>query len=179
VNYVRWGKTSCPSASAQLVYRGKIAGEHYTHPGGGVNYLCLPDSPRYSRYKDSYQSGGYVYGTEYELNYFNPFRRNLHNHDAPCAVCFVSSRSSVLMMPARNDCPSGWTKEYHGYLMAGKDDHSKSTDFICVDENPEAVPGSRADMNGALLYPVEGHVCRSSPCSYVDGRELTCAVCTK
>ena len=23
VNYVRWGKTTCPSASAQLVYRGK------------------------------------------------------------------------------------------------------------------------------------------------------------
>ena len=160
---------------------GKIVGEHYTHPGGGVNYLCLPDSPRYGRYKDGYQSGGYVYGTEYQLNYFNPFRRNLHDHDAPCAVCFVSSRSSALMMPARNDCPSGWTEEYHGYVVAEKDDHRKSSEYICVDKNAEAVPGSGAKRNGALLYTVESHVCISisSPCHYVNGRELTCPVCTK
>ena len=162
-----------------LCLLGKIGGEHYNHPRGGVNYLCLPDSPRYGRYKGGGTNGGYVYGTEYQLNYFNPFRRNLHDHDAPCAVCFASSRSSVLMMPARNDCPSGWTEEYHGYLMAEKDDHRKSSEYICVDENAEAVPGSGADRNGALLYTVETHWCRSSRCSYVDGRELTCAVCTK
>ena len=85
----------------------------------------------------------------------------------------------MLMMPARNDCPSGWTEEYHGYLMTENHGHKHSSDFICVDEDPEYVPGSNANKDGALLYPVEG-VCGSLPClPYVSGRELTCAVCTK
>ena len=60
---------------------------------------------------------------------------------------------------------------YHG--------HKKPTDFICIDEDAEYVPGTKADKNGALLYPVETK-CGSLPCKpYVAGRELTCAVCTK
>ena len=83
------------------------------------------------------------------------------------------------MMPARNDCPSGWTEEYHGYLMAEYHAAKHSTEFICVDGNPEYVHGSKQNKNGALLYLVEG-VCGSLPClPYVEGRELTCAVCTK
>ena len=109
----------------------------------------------------------------------NPFDRNLHDHDAPCAVCYVKSRGSMLMMPARNDCSSGWTEEYHGYLMTEYHGHKHSREFICVDGNPEYVPGSMHNRDGALLYPVEG-VCGSLPClPYVAGRELTCAVCTK
>ena len=92
-----------------------MGGEHYTHPGGGANYLCLPQNPKYDKYKNGHQSSGYVYGAEYEVSDHNgdPFKRNLHDHDAPCVVCFVKSRGSMLMMPARNDCPSGWTEEYH------------------------------------------------------------------
>ena len=57
--------------------------------------------------------------------------------------------------------------------------HRSSQDFICVDEDPEYVPGSGANKDGALLYPVQGR-CGSLPCGpYVGGRELTCAVCTK
>ena len=120
-----------------------------------------------------------MYGTEYEVSSFNPFKKNLHNHDAPCAVCFVKSRGSTLMMAARNDCPSGWTEEYHGYLMTGHTKHRKAYDFICVDVDAEYVPGSKTNAGGALLYLVEG-TCGSLPClPYVSGRELTCAVCTK
>ncbi|XP_078364890.1 uncharacterized protein LOC144649289 isoform X2 [Oculina patagonica] len=178
VQYVRWGRTTCPSG-AEIVYKGRIGGEHYTHIGGGVNYLCLPLNPKYDRYKDGWQSSGYVYGTEYEVNTFNPFKKNLHDHEAPCAVCFAKSRGSMLMMPARNDCPSGWTEEYHGYLMTEYYGHKKQRDFICVDENAESVPGTKASKDGALLYPVQGQ-CGSLPCGpYVAGREFTCAVCTK
>ena len=160
---------------------GIIGGENYNHPGGGVSYLCLPHNPKYDKYKNGHQSAGYVYGTEYQVGDYNgdPFKRNLHDHDAPCVVCFVKSRGSMLMMPARNDCPSGWTEEYHGYLMTSYHNHKHSSDFVCVDGDPEYVPGSHADKNGALLYAVEG-VCGSLPClPYVSGRELTCAVCTK
>ena len=55
-------------------------------------------------------------------------RKNLHNHDAPCAVCYVESRGSMLMMPARNDCPSGWSEEDHGYLMTEHYRHKHQKD---------------------------------------------------
>ena len=160
---------------------GIIGGEWYHHYGGGSQYLCLPRNPKYDKYQNGHQAAGYVYGTEYQVSQYNrnPFDKNLHDHDAPCAVCFVQSRGSMLMMPARNDCPSGWTEEYHGYLMTAYYGHRHSTEFICVDGNPEFVHGSKQNKDGALLYPVEG-VCGSLPCGpYVAGRELTCAVCTK
>ena len=71
-------------------------------------------------------------------------------------VCFVKLRGSLLMMPARNDCPSGWTEEYHGYLMTENHGHPNQKDFVCVDKDPEYVPGSHAGRREALLYPVEG-----------------------
>ena len=164
-----------------LLLLGIMGGEHYNHYGGGVNYLCLPNNPKYDKYKNGGRSSGYVYGTEYEVNQYNgdPFKKSLHDHEAPCVVCFTKSRGSMLMMPARNDCPSGWTEEYHGYLMTAYHGQRSSKDFICVDGDPEYVAGSRANKNGALLYPVEGQ-CGSLPCGpYVAGREFTCAVCTK
>ena len=119
-----------------------------------------------------------MFGTEYKIG-FNPFKNKLHNHDVPCAVCYVKSRATQLMIPARNDCPSGWNEEYHGYLMADYHNHKHSTSFICIDGEAEFVHGSHANRNGALLYLVEGQ-CGSLPClPYVAGRELTCAVCTK
>ena len=158
---------------------GRIGGPHYTHTGGGSYYLCLPNNPRYATYKDGWQSSAYIYGTEYKTSGFNTFRRNLHNHEAPCAVCYVPSRSSQLMYPARNDCPSGWTREYWGYLMTAHYGHPGSKDFICVDNDAEYIPGTHENKNGALLYVVRGG-CGSLPCKpYVNGRELTCSVCTK
>ena len=107
--------------------------------GGGSQYLCVPRNPKYDKYQNGHQSAGYVYGSEYEVDAYNgnPFDKNFHNHDAPCAVCFVNSRGSMLMMPARNDCPSGWTEEYHGYLMTSYHGYRHSNEFICVNGNPE------------------------------------------
>ena len=158
-----------------------MGGEHFNHPGGGANYLCLPHNPKYGMYKDGYQTAGYMFGTEYEVSEYSrdPFKKSLHNHEVPCVVCFVKSRGSMLMMPARNDCPSGWTEEYHGYLMTARYSHKSSKSFVCVDSDPEYVPGSHGNKDGALLQPVEGR-CGALPClPYVEGRELTCAVCTK
>ena len=75
-----------------------MGGEHYTHSGGAANYLCLPKVPKYDQYKDGVQHGGLMYGTEYQLS-FNPFDKTLQDHNAACAVCYVESRGSMLMMP--------------------------------------------------------------------------------
>ncbi len=159
---------------------GFVGGSYYSHTGGGGEYICLPKMPKYDKYQDGFQSHSYIYGTEYEVSSYNPFKNtNLHDHDAPCAVCYVKSRATQLMIPARNDCPSGWTEEYHGYLMAAHYSDKHSTNFICIDGEAEFVHGSHSNQNGARLYTVEGY-CGSLPClPYVAGRELSCAVCTK
>ena len=40
----------------------------------------------------------------------------LYDQHVPCAVCHVSTRAAVLMIPAWLHCPSQWTLEYTGYL---------------------------------------------------------------
>ena len=161
-----------------MLYLGFTAGAHYTHKGG-TEYICLPNQPKYAKYTNQFESSGAIFGAEYEVKSFNPFNRNVHDHDAPCVVCYVRSRGTQLMIPARNDCPHGWTKEYHGYLMTQHWDYT-GANFICVDQEPESVPGSHRDHKGALLFLVQANCGYLSTCPpYYQGRELTCAVCTK
>ncbi|XP_019644472.1 PREDICTED: collagen alpha-2(IV) chain-like [Branchiostoma belcheri] len=178
--YVRWGRKTCPSG-ATTVYSGVAGGEWYDHPGGGTNYQCLPTDPQWGRYQDGVNEfRAFMFGAEYQLGTNVPFgSTSLHNHNVPCAVCYVPTRGSKLMIPARNTCYSGWTREYHGYLMAERHNHAGSKEFVCVDEQPEVMQGGHANQDGALFYPVEAR-CGSLPCPhYVEGRELTCVVCTK
>lgn len=162
-------------------FLGLIAGGYYGHNGGGGDYICLPDKPIYGpKHSDAFESTGGIYGAEYEVNAFNPFNKNVHDHDAPCVVCYVKSRDTQIMMPARNDCPYGWTQEYHGFLMTEHYEHTMSRDYICVDHDPQSVPGSKSDHNGALLFPVQPNCDHFSGCPpYNNGWELTCSVCTK
>ncbi|XP_078699700.1 uncharacterized protein LOC144926627 isoform X2 [Branchiostoma floridae x Branchiostoma belcheri] len=182
--YIRWGRKTCAdNGGAELVYSGVAGGTHYTQSGGGTNYQCLPTDPQWGRYQDGVQGWkAYMYGAEYQLGTNFPFgSTSLHDNDVPCAVCYVPTRGSKLMIPARNTCYSGWTREYHGYLMAEGHNHPGSKEYVCVDEQPEAVPGGQENHDGALFYPVEAR-CGSLQCShghYVEGRELTCVVCTK
>ena len=125
-------------------------------------------------------SGGstVIYGAEYQSSSYGIYPSSLHDHDVPCAVCHVTTRASQMMIPVRNVCPAGWTREYKGYLMADHYNHHR-TMYTCMDENPDYTRGTHADLNGALFYFVEG-VCGSLPCKpYIAGKELTCAVCTR
>ncbi|XP_019632053.1 PREDICTED: short-chain collagen C4-like [Branchiostoma belcheri] len=180
--YVRWGRKTCPdSLGTEMVYSGVAGGTWYDQSGGGTNYQCLPTDPQWGRYLDGVEEyKAYMYGAEYQLNTNVPLgSTSLHDNDVPCAVCYVPTRGSKLMIPARNTCYSGWTREYHGYLMAEHHSHPGSKEFVCVDEQPEVMPGGQANRDGALFYPVEAR-CGSLPCpNYEEGRELTCVVCTK
>jgi len=82
------------------------------------------------------------------------------------------------MVPARTQCPDGWTSEYAGYLVSEVHSGRKRSSYICWDEAPEVAVGGTAH-NPAVIYPVEVQ-CGSLPCSvYKSGRELTCIVCSK
>ena len=171
------------------VVSGHMAGHHWRHGGGGSNYLCLPETPQWKDHGNA-TAPGWIYGVEYYLNrdHINFFSTvntgggQLHRNPVPCAVCYVSQRSTSVMMPASTNCSHGWTQEYGGYLMS---EHSDSfatarypTSYICVDQAPEIATGGVNRRNSWLLIVRVG--CGDLPCSkYPEGWELACVVCTK
>ncbi|XP_072021426.1 uncharacterized protein [Amphiura filiformis] len=178
--YTRWGNSSCPE-SAELVYDGLVGGSLYSQVGGAAQYLCLPQDPIYGHVNPVvHEYRSIIYHTELQFPGFT-ILEHLQHADAACSVCrTLGGRVSVLMLPAKNKCPSGWTQEYDGFLMTSSQDHRR-TEYLCVDSNPTPLRGGVQDINGALLYPVEA-TCETSniPCPpYVAGHELTCAVCSK
>ena len=151
-----------------------------------ANFLCLPKDPDWDNFINGQQQWtGRVGGVEYELS-------NTHNNvfdesntggitreskPAPCAVCYVN-RHSIIMVPAKTQCPDGWNKEYGGYLASEASSIRKRSNYMCWDRSPEISAGDTA-QNQAAIYPVEV-VCGSLPCStYITGKELTCVVCSK
>ncbi len=178
VVYTRWGRTTCPDTGAELLYKGITAGSHFDSYGGGVNYLCLPEVPEYTTYQPGNQLHNYLHGTEYQSGNPGPLY-SMFNHNAPCAVCYVPTRVTVLMLPARLTCPSNWTLEYNGYLMSAHHGSKQSTTFECVDKDTESIPGSAANTDGAMLHFNEAK-CNGIPCPpYDPQKEITCAVCSK
>ncbi|KAL4238240.1 hypothetical protein ACF0H5_002953 [Mactra antiquata] len=182
--YVRWGNHDCPHNGTTLVYSGYTAGSYYDHIGGAANNLCLPPDPQWDHYDDTVATNNQIYGAEYNVGWNNGnmgtefFGKSIQNDDVPCAVCY-SQRSEMIMIPARLDCYPGWTKEYSGYLMSGHYVNKSPSMYTCVDKAVETVVGGHRDQNGRLLFLVEG-ICGSLECPpYVNGRELTCVVCTK
>ena len=182
--YTRWGRTSCPSGQGtELVYSGRVGASRYNRGGGAVNYLCMPDDPDYLHSASGTEGPNYVYGVEYEPYSNQPLRQpNVHGHNAPCAVCFTTSRDTVMMIPAKTECPTSWTTEYIGYLMSEAESYALPTMYECVDKDPESVPGLNAvnwNSGSALFNHVQAS-CNGMDCSRYDaGKELTCVVCTR
>ena len=179
--YVRWGHDQCPS-TAQLVYSGRAGGPFWNQGGSGSYPQCLPLDPNFLTPISGDQRGrGLMYGAEYEtFTDSNSHVHGSHDLEVPCAVCHVSNRTAVYMVPAKYTCPTGWTREYYGYLMSEHDASNRHrTQYTCVDTAFKPVPGTPTSKNGLLFYFVEGR-CGSLPCPpYDNTRELSCSVCTK
>ena len=183
--YTRWGRTTCSNTSgAELLYAGRTAGSWYSQSGGGANYLCLPEQPENSTYTAGSQGGrALLYGAEYETGLTQAWEIGplsaVNDHNVPCAVCYTSTREAAVMIPARLTCPSSWTREYYGYLMAIHI-NSYRTMFECVDISPESVPDSTANTDGTLFFHTEVRCGYGIPCPPYDAeKEVVCAVCTK
>ncbi|XP_052761894.1 short-chain collagen C4-like [Mya arenaria] len=132
--YTRWGRRSCPGTT-EMVYEGFAGGGDHSHQGASSNYICLPLDPIFDDRGRKARSVSKVYGAEYETNSAT-FHTDLHNEDVPCVVCRVVGKS-VVMIPARNACYSGWHKEYAGYLMSTHSSHPGNKELVCMDGNPE------------------------------------------
>ena len=189
--YVRWGRTSCPGNGTEQVYSGYTAGSLYSDTGAAVNYLCLSPVAEWAKYTNDVDSAAKIYRAEYEFWNTNTntkagtdqrsnmfFENPLLDENVPCSVC-RSSKPSVLMIPGRKTCLNGWNLEYAGYLASGAHNHAAATEYICLDANPEAISSGFSNQNGKLFYLVEGMCGSLEYPPYENGRELTCAVCSK
>ena len=177
--YTRWGKSSCPQGNGtELVYTGITGGTQYGLSGGGANHLCMPKDPEYSdtlRYRTSVDGYAVIYGSQYQGT-----PQKSHGRDVPCAVCYVSTRPTVVMIPAKHTCPPTWTMEYYGYLMTERKDSHRSI-FECMDENLEPLPEADGSTgHGARFFHVETNCESGLPClPYSASKELNCVVCSK
>ena len=83
------------------------------------------------------------------------------------------------MMPGKDICDEGWTREYSGYISAERSDHYR-TDFVCMDDDAEpSFISSPENEDGVLLYPAQT-ICGSLPCQpYAQDMDLLCVVCTR
>ena len=139
--YIRWGRSTCPTASS-LVYAGHGAGgaSTTTNKGGGYNYLCMHGSPQYE--PSSFNSaantvGGRVFRLQYETTNKGLWKLwKVHNEDVPCAVCQSTGALAALMQPGNSMCPTGWSTEYTGYIMSAPHNTQRG-EFVCVDRDAE------------------------------------------
>ena len=181
--YVRWGRKECPTINGTIkVYEGFAAGDHYKHTGGPSELLCLTNEPQWGNYDDGYLGHAFVYGAEYAHGFSEHlFGKNVLHQRVPCVVCQSVGRLAALRIPGRTGCFDSWTKEYSGYLMGGHHGHAKSTDYTCVDADPDVQEGYPESENPHWLYFVEASCTKSTiPCPpYVHGREISCVICTK
>ena len=179
--YTHWGRTTCPNTQGtERVYEGIMAGSRWDKAGSS-EYLCLHDTPQHLQVTPGVQEShrASLYGTEYEARASPPAFGSMRNHNAPCAVCYSSGRTATITIPGRTSCPSSWTREYYGYLMTENENHPRSGRApICVDVNPESVPGSSPRTENSQLYFVEIRCAGLCP-PYTDGHEVACVVCTK
>ncbi|XP_052271723.1 short-chain collagen C4-like [Dreissena polymorpha] len=176
--YIRWGRSSCPHSNNSLVYHGFAAGTHYSSSGGAADYQCLPVEPELETVVTRADYISNIYQSEY-LTHGATGLSSLANHEVPCAVCFTNV-SSTIMIPARKTCYIGWKLEYRGFLMTERDNHANNKQYVCVDKEPEAAPGSNAAYTNSVWLGFVFPTCGTLKCPpYNSASALACVVCSK
>ena len=172
--YTRWGRTVCggplgekgdPALGTELVYSG-IAGSSDV----GTNFMCMPHNPDYS--SNSSRGSNDLNGAKY---FNHPSGRD--GLYVPCAICYVTTRSTVMMIPAKSICPPSWTMEYQGYLMGNA---ASMSQHECVDQDPEAA----SDDNGGRrvrhdFFSIKVECGNGLTCPPYKEDTLSCVVCSR
>ncbi|XP_067932873.1 uncharacterized protein [Watersipora subatra] len=83
---------------------GLATGQYYTHKGGSSVYACFLSEPEYNSNLAGDQ-GNYIYRAEYQTN-SHIFPSCMHDQNVPCSRCYLLSKSTTIMIPAKRTCPS-------------------------------------------------------------------------
>ena len=154
--------------------------------GGGVEFLCLPKNPEWRSTSTSPSYVSWIGSVSYQVSGYI-FSSSADNKRAPCAKCYTNSRPAVMMIPGRKSCPSYWTEEYDGYLMASQESLNHPSRYICVGSLSTYYSYSSSSYyqySGYLTFvkaDCSGYAtldeCSSG--EYQHGRVLTCVVCSR
>lgn len=192
--YTIWGTVVCPGDDIAL-YDGFAALPKHQDPGGGTNFMCLPDPFAYELEFDPDQdpttatSHSSVVGVIYNTLSDEPLYF-VNGEDVECAVC-SSEEALQLMIPGTSLCPNetDWTTIYNGYLMSSRDTPSETlenddmghfrTKNICVTSSPTTLVNITSTLPEAQIYHVylDCITGASLGCSQDPIEQLTCAVC--
>ena len=182
ISYVHWGRKACSSKRAFLLYEGVAVAALYSVKGSGSNSICVisGSNQTYLDHSDSQQGGAQLHAVRLVTSgYGLQTMRGAHQNILPCSYCFLESQYSVIMIPARTECPLGWEVEYQGHLFSAYYSHQKN-DWRCIDNEPDSIRSYSSSQ--ADLYPVEiecGSIsCGSNSPYYVQNREIACIVCS-
>lgn len=183
--YIQWGRSTCTANDSEIVYSGFVGGSAYTNSGSAVNNLCLPSHPQWGTYDTKDNNHPFVGAALFDLFDINvpntvfDFDKYDHNRVA-CSLCRKKLNTATMMIPARQDCYGDWVKLYDGYLYAGWHAHESASEFICMDSKPDVLDKGSTWTHKKILYPVKANCDGAMPCPpYVNGREVTCVVCSK
>ena len=81
------------------------------------------------------------------------------------------------MIPGTTTCPSGWTTQYNGHLLAPHMTYY-AAEYMCMDNDIEGLPTLKRAL-GLLLYSVNPD-CTDIPCPpYNKYNRIYCVVCSK
>lgn len=158
------------------------AGARFDVTGGGVNYQCLPPNPEFVSYNTNAVDVSWMRSVEYESQAYGLFSDGIDNQHAVCARCYTGNRPSVMMIPAMVSCPSGWVKEYSGFLMASSENEKHSSTYECVDSDPEYIGLNPADLGGRFWFVNVDCISGGSvgQCDkYGHAKQLSCVVCSR
>ncbi|CAC5368943.1 unnamed protein product [Mytilus coruscus] len=156
---------------------GYAGGGNYDEQGSPAEPVCLPPDPDFV--KTSNGQHGHLCGAEFYSN-TNVFPSNSQYQDMPCAVCRVKQASTVIMIPGKNRCYTGWNMEYNGYLSSNYFDAVAAGSYVCIDIQPEYVNGGALWNSKSKLFFDVVAKCGSLRCPpYKENYPLTCVVCSK
>ena len=150
VSFTRWGHVECPQRS-KLVYSGRMVN---LLSSAGIPQ-CLPFHPG-----------------ELDRIQRQEVMEKARDYGIPCAVCYSSSHSTVLMQPARDTCSNSWSILYKGLLVTNE------ASLACMDNAVKSLQASSAGTTNQYRYVKAS--CDLLPCPpYDNTSSLTCTVCIK
>ncbi|VDI15949.1 Hypothetical predicted protein [Mytilus galloprovincialis] len=164
---------------------GFVGGASHNDSGSQVNMLCVPTQPQYAINNKKADNHPWLGGTIYSMHQMDTPNTALDQskytlYGIPCTVCRARDKTSVIMIPGRKECTSDWEKEYNGYLFGGNPKFKSGSEYVCIDEVPERRKKATSWSEKPILKPVHSKCNEVMPCPpFIDGRVLTCVVCSK
>lgn len=163
-----------------------MTGGKTAEAGSGSNFLCLSDSPDFSGVATTDESAkGKLLGQELVLDTADtssPLPVQYDGSVIQCAVCRCETATNIFTYPADVTCPSGWNREYGGYLGAAPTDVSVgSRNYVCLDSlGGDSGYKTVGTANGDGKVGIVEAQCGGNLCDfYTDNAELSCSVCSK